>query len=56
LLTEQTQEQAAAKAGVSPATLRRWLSDPAFVAAFRAARRQIFHPLTSLEDSLRARL
>ncbi len=39
LLTERTQEKAAQKAGVSPATLRRWFRLPAFVTAYRLARR-----------------
>ncbi len=41
LLSEPTVEQAAAKAGVGYATLRRWLKRPEFQAAFRAARRQV---------------
>lgn len=41
LLSELTQEQAAARTGVSTATLRRWLSNPVFVRAYRAARRQL---------------
>jgi hypothetical protein len=41
LLTERTQEKAAEKAGVSPATLRRWLRQPAFIAAYRQARRVV---------------
>jgi hypothetical protein len=41
LLTERTQEKAAEKAGVGSATLRRWLGEPAFAAAYRLARRQL---------------
>jgi hypothetical protein len=40
LLTEATVEAAAAKAGMNARTLFRWLNDPPFVAAYRAARRQ----------------
>ena len=39
LLSEPTIAQAAAKADVSESTLLRWLKDPAFSAAYRAARR-----------------
>jgi hypothetical protein len=42
LLTERTQADAAAKAEVAEQTLRRWLAtDRAFLAAYRAARRQV---------------
>jgi hypothetical protein len=41
LLTEPTQAAAAAKAGVSEATAQRWLRDPAFLAAYRKARRSV---------------
>jgi hypothetical protein len=41
LLTERTQEKAAEKTGVAPATLRRWLSLPAFIFAYRQARRAV---------------
>src|SRR5262245_25079799 len=41
LLTEPTHAAAAAKAGVSEATLHRWLHLPAFQAAYRQARRGI---------------
>jgi hypothetical protein len=41
LLTEPTHAAAAAKAGVSPRTLYRWLHLPAFRAAYRRARREI---------------
>lgn len=41
LLSEPTHAAAAAKAGLSPATLGRWLKDPAFAADFRAARRAV---------------
>jgi hypothetical protein len=41
LLSERTHEEAAAKAGISSATLRRWLHLPAFRAAYRQARREL---------------
>jgi hypothetical protein len=41
LLSEPTVEQAATKAGVSYATLRRWLKEPGFVTAYRSARREL---------------
>jgi hypothetical protein len=41
LLHEPTLAHAAAKAGISPRTLKRWLTDLDFQAAYRAARRQI---------------
>ena len=40
LLSEATIVGAAEKAGVSEVTLHRWLKQPAFKAAFRAARRE----------------
>jgi hypothetical protein len=41
LLIESTHHAAAVKTKVSEATLRRWLRLPAFLDAYRAARRQI---------------
>ena len=41
LLSEATVEQAATKAGVGYATLRRWLKEPGFRAAYRQARREL---------------
>jgi hypothetical protein len=41
LLAEPTVEAAAAKAGVSTHTLKNWLADPAFRAAYRRARREV---------------
>jgi hypothetical protein len=41
LLTEPTHAAAAAKAGVSEATLHRWLHLPEFQAAYRQARRGV---------------
>jgi hypothetical protein len=41
LLTEPTHAAAAAKAGVSEATVGRWLRLPAFRAAYRQARREL---------------
>jgi hypothetical protein len=47
LLTESTRAAAAAKAGISEATLGRWLAeDSAFISAYRAARRRL------LDDAL----
>lgn len=37
LLTERTTKDAATKAGVSEATLHRWLNEPAFETSFRQA-------------------
>jgi hypothetical protein len=42
LLTEPTCAAAAAQAGVSEATVYRWLELPAFLAAYRQARRELF--------------
>src|SRR5262245_6660684 len=41
LLTESTRAAAAAKAGVSEATVGRWLRLPAFRSAYRRARREL---------------
>jgi hypothetical protein len=41
LLSEPTQQAAAEKAEVGASTLRRWLSEPAFLAAYRQARRAL---------------
>jgi hypothetical protein len=41
LLSEATVTQAAIKAGVSHATLRRWLKESGFVSAYRQARREV---------------
>jgi hypothetical protein len=41
LLSEGTVEQAAKKAGVGYATLRRWLKEPGFREAYRQARREL---------------
>jgi hypothetical protein len=41
MLTEPTLAAAAAKAGISPATLYRWQKSPRFAAAYEAARHQI---------------
>lgn len=40
LLTQPTIEAAADVLGVNPATIYRWLQEPAFEAAYRAARRE----------------
>jgi hypothetical protein len=47
LLTEGTKEKAAARVGVSVATLRRWEKDPAFLDAVRAARRRVVEDTVS---------
>jgi hypothetical protein len=41
LLSEKTHASAASKAGISLATLQRWLNVPAFKAAYRQARRAL---------------
>ena len=41
LLAEPTIEAAATKAGVGESTLRRWLAEPGFKAAYRTARRLV---------------
>src|SRR4051794_18438474 len=41
LLTQPTVEKAAEAAGVSANSLKNWLKDQQFIAAYRAARRQI---------------
>jgi hypothetical protein len=41
LLTERTHAEAAKKAGISEATLYRWLSLPGFLSAYRRARREL---------------
>src|SRR5262249_60295867 len=41
LLTEPTHAAAATKAGISEATLHRWLNRPAVRAAYRRARREL---------------
>lgn len=52
LLTERNTKEAATKAGVSEATIHRWLSEPAFDAAFRQARSSLLErALTSLQAS-----
>jgi transcriptional regulator with XRE-family HTH domain len=41
LLTEKTQAEAAAKAGVNESTVSRWLREPAFAEALQQARRDL---------------
>jgi len=41
LLTEPSHAAAASKAGIGEATLQRWLRDPEFMSAYRAARRSV---------------
>ena len=56
LLSEPTVQRAAQRAGVGYRTLKTWLSsDPAFVAAYRAARRQVVEgAITQLQQATRA--
>jgi|SRR5579872_262422 len=42
LLTQRTTEDAARSVGIGPATLLRWLKEPEFDTAYRAARRAAF--------------
>jgi hypothetical protein len=49
MITERTLNAAATKAGISARTLRRWLSNPAFAAAVREARR---HALAATSTAL----
>src|SRR5262249_5381308 len=41
LLSEATVQAAATKAGIGHSTLKRWLKEPAFLAAYRQARREL---------------
>jgi hypothetical protein len=50
LLTEPTHARAAATAGISEATLQRWLKFPGFRAAYRALRRELVeHALAKVQ-------
>jgi hypothetical protein len=52
LLTERNIGKAAARAKVGESTLRRWLSTPVFLAAYRAARRQaVEHAIGQVQHS-----
>lgn len=42
LMNEQTPQKVADVVGVTPRTLYRWLKDPAFISAYRAARREAY--------------
>ena len=42
LLVQRNHEEAARAVGISPKTLLRWMKDPEFDAAYRAARRAAF--------------
>jgi transposase-like protein len=44
LLSQRSVEEAARVAGIAPRTLYRWLKEPEFYAAYRAARRTAFSP------------
>lgn len=48
LLNQPTVAQAAASCAVSERTLHRWLADPAFVKAYRTARREAFSHAVSM--------
>jgi len=48
LLSETTVAGAAEKIGISEVTLHRWLKQPAFKAAFRAARRELVEKAIAL--------
>src|SRR5215213_234919 len=55
LLSEPTIDAAANRCGVSRATLYRWLDDPAFLARYRAARRQVVeHAVSRLQQTASA--
>jgi hypothetical protein len=55
LLTEKTHVEAAKKAGIGEATLRRYLTQPEFVAAYRQARRAIVEDaVTALQKAATA--
>lgn len=47
LMSKPTITAAARAGGVSVATLRRWLADPEFAAAYRVARRDAMHQATA---------
>jgi hypothetical protein len=52
LLCEPTHALAAEKAGIGLATLQRWLRKPAFVSAFRRARRRVVeHAIGRLQNT-----
>lgn len=52
LLTQPTTHEAAKAAGVSRATLFRWLNDPVFAAAYREARGRLLEStLTALQSA-----
>ena len=42
LLSQRSIEEAARVAGIAPNTLRRWLKQPEFDAAYREAKREVF--------------
>lgn len=42
LLKAKTKEEAASISGINPRTMYRWLANPRFMAAYRAAKREIF--------------
>ena len=52
LLSEATVDEAAEKAGISAATLYRWLDDPEFRDRYRGARRQVVeHAVSVLQQA-----
>ncbi len=54
LLSEPTVDKAADAVGVNRRTLYRWLDEPAFIAAFRKARRQTFSHAVSMAQKYAA--
>lgn len=52
LLQAQSLKEAASQAGISEATLHRWLAQPAFQEAYRAAKREVVgHAICRLQRS-----
>src|SRR5262245_59396765 len=55
LLTSATQKKAAEKAGIGERTLKRWLAEPAFAAAYRQARREVVEHAVGILQQLAGR-
>ena len=52
LLSQPTIAEAATKSGIGEATIHRWLTDPAFKARYRDARRQVVeHAVSGLQQA-----
>lgn len=51
LISEDTHQEAAEAAGISPSTLRRWQKQPAFRAEYRAERRRLMETAVGLLQS-----